>query len=150
MLREASNVRWRVATWAILIWTGLMALWFFAWRSNETDSHLFSAVIGTISLFSLWFVGFIILVIYWFMSRPKHYRAVYGPKGQHVVVPEQEAKEWVEMEGWTYQPPQPYAGQQPSVAHMRSDMVTPRASADFLSRRAKREETQDDAPVADD
>jgi hypothetical protein len=36
------------------------------------------------------------------------------------------------------------------VAHMRSDMVTPRASADFLSRRAKREETQDDAPDADD
>ena len=35
------------------------------------------------------------------------------------------------------------------VAHTRSDMVTPRASADFLSKRAKREETQDDAPNAD-
>jgi hypothetical protein len=52
----------------------------------------------------IWFVGFIIMSIIWFMSRPKNNVTVYGPQGQQVSVSEKEAANRVKK-GWTYHLP---------------------------------------------
>jgi hypothetical protein len=53
--------RWRKATWAIVIFTALMGYWIFG-RST--------GIIGGTFLLGVWFVGFVILLIVWFISRP--------------------------------------------------------------------------------
>jgi hypothetical protein len=115
-------VRWRKATWALIIWTALMAVWLFYALANPATSEEryvpFVIVFTAIALILCWFIGLVILALVWFMSRPKANTPIYGPQGQWMRVTEKEAKRRVEKEGWTYQPPrlypqQPYQGQQP-------------------------------------
>lgn len=112
--------KWRKATWALVIWTVLMAIWIGSGIAatsgggtdcgtldQETCDAAFGvgAGIGLTALFFLWFIGFIILGLVWLMSRPKENVVVFGPDGQQVTVSEKEAKRRVEKQGWTYQPP---------------------------------------------
>jgi hypothetical protein len=106
-------------TWTILVWTALFALWGISAGgalSNRcvglTGDDLsvcqagtaIGGGIGLTFIFMLWFIGFIVLAIVWFMSRPKNMVIVYGPAGQQVSVSEAEAKRRV-AKGWTYTPP---------------------------------------------
>jgi RNA polymerase subunit RPABC4/transcription elongation factor Spt4 len=77
---------WRKATWAVVIWTVLMAIWIIAGSqqtpdktcAGETGSALdlcqsayhLGTGIGVTLLFALWFIGFVILSLIWLMSRP--------------------------------------------------------------------------------
>lgn len=105
-------------TWVIVIWTALFAVWGITGVgavSNEcvgktgdelTTCQAATAIGGGIGLtliFILWFIGFIILSLIWFMSRPKNSVVVYGPQGQQVSVTEKEAAKRV-RNGWAYQP----------------------------------------------
>lgn len=78
--------RWRKATWALVIWTGLMALWAVAGVSavgdncaGRTGSALEACQAGTaigggigLTLIAMvWFIGFIVLALIWLMSRPQ-------------------------------------------------------------------------------
>jgi hypothetical protein len=114
--------RLRKASWAIVIFTALMALWIVSGVSGASNNcagmtgdqlttcQAGTAIGGGIAvtlLFMIWFVGFVVLAIVWFMSRPKDNVTVFGPAGQQVVVSEQEAKNRVERQGWTYQRPSP-------------------------------------------
>ena len=75
-------------TWLIFIFTGLMFAWMIGGASANSDNCSEYAVgtslrgsceagtnigtgIGITLIFGLWFVGFIILSIIWFMTRPK-------------------------------------------------------------------------------
>ena len=127
-----TQVRWRKATWAIIIWTALCAYWLYDGVLNtQAESAerygLFYFLIVGFSIIFTWFVGLLVLTIVWLLSRPKPNTYIYGPQGQSTVVTEKEAKRRVEQEGWSYQPPrlhpsqlyppqsypQPYQGQQP-------------------------------------
>lgn len=84
---ECTLRKWRKMTWAILVWTALMAVWAIAGAasnncgSQKGDQYLSAhdaqaacaagTGIGVALIFFLWFIGFIILAIVWFMSRPK-------------------------------------------------------------------------------
>ena len=104
---------WRKMTWTILIWTVVMGVWIVGGGSaasstpTSNDAEAVGVAIGTgigvTMLFMLWFIGFIILALIWFMSRPKNNVAVFGPQGQQVMVSESEAKKRVEKQGWTYE-----------------------------------------------
>lgn len=105
---------WRKMTWALVIWTVLIGLWLASYAgavgdietssSAEEAGVAIGAGIGTTFLFIIWFLGFVILSIIWFMSRPKTNVTVYGPAGQQVMVSEKDARRRVEKQGWTYQP----------------------------------------------
>jgi hypothetical protein len=112
----------RKMSWTILIWTALFVLWAATGLgavSNNcaglsgsalTNCQAITAVGGGIGLsiiFSMWFVGFIVLAVVWFATRPKSNVVIYGPQGQQVTLPEGEARRRVEKQGWTYQPPTP-------------------------------------------
>lgn len=60
-------LRWRKMTWLILIFTVLMIAW-AASAFGTADAA--TAAIGSTFLFGIWFIGFIILSIIWFMTRP--------------------------------------------------------------------------------
>src|SRR5450759_3026051 len=78
---------WRKATWAVVIWTVLMAFWMIAGSqqtpdktcAGETGSALelcqsayhVGTGIGVTLLFVLWFIGFVVLSLVWLMSRPQ-------------------------------------------------------------------------------
>jgi len=81
---------WRKMTWALIIWSVLMAVWIIGGASSAdngsecaqqahrylTQSDCTSARdvgtgIAVAGLMVLWFVGFIILSLIWFMTRPK-------------------------------------------------------------------------------
>lgn len=81
-------LRWRPMTWLIFIFTGLMFAWIIGGANANSDNCAEYAVgsagrssceagtnigtgIGVTIIFGLWFVGFIILSIIWFMTRPK-------------------------------------------------------------------------------
>lgn len=111
---------WRKATWAIVIWTVLMALWVVTGVGSVSNNcagqagdqlaacQAGTAIGGGIAvtfLIMLWFIGFVVLALIWFMSRAKENVAVFGPAGQQVMVSEKEAKKRVEKQGWTYQKP---------------------------------------------
>jgi hypothetical protein len=83
---------WRKMTWAILIFTALMAIWAIA-GAGSADNHAYclrhhgvltvqecedarntGTGIGVFLLFLLWMTGFIILSIIWFMTRPRGVR----------------------------------------------------------------------------
>jgi len=77
-------------TWAIVIWSALMLLWIvlgiasadnanhcaqeahpFLTQEACTDARDAGTGIGVAVLFVLWFFGFVILSLIWFMTRPK-------------------------------------------------------------------------------
>lgn len=78
---------WRKATWAVVIWTVLMAIWMIGGSqqtpdktcAGETGSALdlcqsayhVGTGIGVTLLFVLWFIGFVVLSLVWLMSRPQ-------------------------------------------------------------------------------
>jgi hypothetical protein len=66
---------WRKATWAIVIWAILGVLWLWAgWSAVDTGNtaEAVGAGIGTGIVIFFWFLGFVILSIVWFMSRPRY------------------------------------------------------------------------------
>lgn len=68
--------RWRLPTWLILIFTVLMVAWA---RSALSNTDAATTAIGATFVFGIWFVGFIILSIIWFMTRPdRRYCPVCG------------------------------------------------------------------------
>ncbi len=112
-------MRWRKSTWANVIWNGLMAWLLVDGLQNTQVDETYGAlaiilpVIAVWSLLVIWFIGFIILALIWLVSVPKRDTAIYGPQGQWMWVTENDAKRRVEKEGWTYQPPQPFAAAGP-------------------------------------
>jgi hypothetical protein len=117
-------------TWAILIWTGLFILWGATGVGAVSDECVgltgedlsicqagtaIGGGIGLTFIFLLWFVGFVVLAIVWFMTRPKNNVLVYGPQGQQVMVSESEAKKRTEKQGWTYTPPAPPSSGTPAT-----------------------------------
>jgi hypothetical protein len=80
-------LRWRKMSWAILVWTAIFVVWTVAGTSgtgNEIDECVAEGVlsrseceaaigvgtgIGVTLIWLLWFVGFIVLSIIWFMTR---------------------------------------------------------------------------------
>ena len=110
----------RKMTWVILIWTALFVVWGVAGAgavSNNCPGLTGDALatcqaataigggIGLTVIFILWFIGFIVLALIWFMTRPKNNVIVYGPQGQQVTVTESEARKRVEKLGWSYTRP---------------------------------------------
>lgn len=80
-------LRWRKMSWLIWIFTALMFIWMVSGASSNSDNcneytlgtSARSACeagtnvgtgIGVVILFFVWFIGFIILSIIWFMTRP--------------------------------------------------------------------------------
>ena len=85
--------RWRKMTWAIFVFTGIMLAWAIGGAGAATNSHAIAqcvqgaggvlssadcksagqvgAGIGVALLGVLWFVGFIVLSIIWFMTKPR-------------------------------------------------------------------------------
>lgn len=111
--------RWRKATWALAVWTVLMAVWIGSGIVAVSDrcdglrgtsletcqaATAIGGGLGVSVLITLWFIGFVVLGLVWLMSRPKENVVVYGPQGQQVTVSEKEAKRRVEKQGWSYQP----------------------------------------------
>jgi len=111
--------RWRKATWAILLFSGLMLVWIIGGVgavsdncAGKTGSALEACQAGTAIgggiavtfIIVIWFIGFVVLGLIWMMSRPKENVLVYGPAGQQVTVSEKEAKRRL-AKGWSYQPP---------------------------------------------
>lgn len=77
---------WRKATWAIVVWTAIFAIWIVGGLASAdigqnclgADQGLCEAAqtagtgIGVFLVGMIWFIGFIILAIVWFMSRPRY------------------------------------------------------------------------------
>jgi hypothetical protein len=84
--------RWRKMTWVIWIWTIIFAIWIIAGVSgNNSNDHAYcrthvdqyfsmkdclaashaGTAIGAALIFMLWFIGFIVLALIWFMTRRK-------------------------------------------------------------------------------
>lgn len=81
---------WRKMTWVIIVWSVLMAAWIiggviaadngehcareghrYLSQSACTSARDVGTGIGVAALFLLWFFGFVVLSLIWFMSRPK-------------------------------------------------------------------------------
>ena len=74
---------WRKMTWVLVVWTGVMFTWMIAGgisagsECNDLVSEAEQAGcvagtgIGVAGLFILWFLGFIVLGLIWFMTRPR-------------------------------------------------------------------------------
>ena len=82
---------WRKMTWALLIWSVLMLIWVIAAAGNASSSaheycmthHEFLSMreceslheagtgVGVGLVIGLWFFGFVVLSIIWFMTRPR-------------------------------------------------------------------------------
>jgi hypothetical protein len=108
----------RIATWAILIWTAVMAVGILAaflgiggdcvglagseLSACQSDAWVRGGI-GLTLLVLLWVVVAIPMAIVWFMSRPKENVVVFGPSGQQVMLSETEARKRVEQPGWSYQ-----------------------------------------------
>jgi hypothetical protein len=105
-------VRWRKATWALALWTALMALWLGLGIVNVADeprepgmglSLGYLAGFGIIIL--IWFVGFVALSLVWLMSRPgESHVLMYGPNGEQKTMTTDQARR-LEKHGWTRIPP---------------------------------------------
>ena len=71
----------RKMTWVLLIWTALCAIWLIAGVAGvdecppgDTACEAGTAIgagIGIVLIFFVWFIGFIIASIIWFMTKPK-------------------------------------------------------------------------------
>lgn len=92
-----------------------MAVWLFYALANPATSEekyvSFVIVLTAVGLILCWFIGLVILAVVWALSRPKANTTIYGPQGQWMRVTERAARRRVEQEGWSYQPPPPYAPQ---------------------------------------
>lgn len=78
---------WRKATWALVIWTTVFVIWIVAGIASVPvptvadcgvlDQQTCQAAtnigagIGVTFLLIVWFIGFLILSLIWFMSRPR-------------------------------------------------------------------------------
>ena len=109
-------VRWRKATWANIIWNALMAWLLVGGLQNTQVDERYGAFaiialgMAVQGLLVIWFVGSITLALIWLVSMPKRNTAVFGPQGRHAMLTEQDAKRWVEREGWSYFPQPPSGG----------------------------------------
>jgi hypothetical protein len=81
--------QWRKMTWALIVWTALTGFFMIAGVNQASgvsaeckndvtlgtklcnDAQDAGTAIGVGLLLGLWFVGFIVLSLVWFMSRPK-------------------------------------------------------------------------------
>jgi hypothetical protein len=76
-------LRWRKMTWVLALWTALALVLIVAGAGNQPacppgvancEAYQAGATIGTglavTAILGVWFVGFIILSIIWFMTRP--------------------------------------------------------------------------------
>jgi len=72
----------RKMTWALIIWSALMALWAIVGGSHaastcNTTSQAYNTgcqagtAIGVGLIIGLWFIGFVVLSLIWFMTKPK-------------------------------------------------------------------------------
>ena len=73
MIRNA-----RKMSWVLVAWTAFFAWWVFGGLTNADctnsaypDACLAGAGVGVMLVIGLWFIGFVVLSIVWFMSRPK-------------------------------------------------------------------------------
>ena len=74
-------MKWRKMTWALIIWSVLMLIWVIAGTSgancgSKGDQYSKAGCeagtgIGVGIVIFLWFVGFVVLSLIWFMTRPK-------------------------------------------------------------------------------
>jgi hypothetical protein len=112
----------RFATWLLIVWTGLMGLGTLAALfgigadcvapgGGELGSCLSDAWIrGSVGLMLLVFLWFVVAAPLWVLfthTRPKPNVFVYGPAGQQVMLPEDEAARRVQQPGWSYRNPTP-------------------------------------------
>jgi hypothetical protein len=80
---------WLTATWALLIFTaGMIIMW---------------ATTGSIAPMVLWLIGMFVVVVLWFMNRPKLNVRIYGPSGKEWTVSAATAERRV-AHGWSYEP----------------------------------------------
>jgi membrane protein implicated in regulation of membrane protease activity len=98
---------WRKATWSIVIWSGLILAWVLTGLAANVS------VIGQIVT---WFVGSVLLVLVWMMSRSRFTTEIFGPQGQHRTVTAKNAKGRVERRGWSYTRPAPDAVSGPGAS----------------------------------
>ena len=78
-------------TWALIAWSVLMLIWIIGGASStncgdkptelEKNACEAGTGIGVTALFMLWFVGFVVLSLIWFMTRPRD-SASPPPHGQ--------------------------------------------------------------------
>jgi hypothetical protein len=71
----------------------------------EATGQAIGATLGVGFILFIWFIGFVVLFLVWFMTRPKENVMVYGPEGQAVTLSEKDARKRVERGGWSYTPP---------------------------------------------
>ena len=81
-------LRWRKMSWAIVLFTGLMATWIVAGVAGNADNCLdrpagssaraaceagtdVGTGIAVAGLLGVWFMGFVVLSLVWFMTRPR-------------------------------------------------------------------------------
>jgi len=74
----------RKMTWALWIWTVLFAVWIIVGISDRAskdcppgdqlcrDASDTGTGIGVALIIILWFMGFVVLSLIWFMTRPRH------------------------------------------------------------------------------
>jgi hypothetical protein len=110
----------RLATWAFVLWTALMALGIFGaflgigadcaglagseFASCEADAWARGGI-GLTLLVILWAVIAAPIAIVWLLTRPAANVAVFGPQGQQVMLSEDDARKRVAQPGWGYQLP---------------------------------------------
>ena len=94
--------RWRLSSWAIIIWTLLMIAWAVSGAVSVAEScadktgearricegvGVLAGGIGLTFIGFLWFVGFLILGLIWFARRPQQVIAAGPTWGQSMAPP---------------------------------------------------------------
>ncbi len=126
-LGRESLLRWRKATWANIIWNGFMAWLLVGSLQNTQIDERYGAFayiatgVAVWTLLVIWFIGSIILALIWLASQPERDTAIYGPQGQRMIVTEEEARRWVDGDGWSYYPRPPYPAQHHQGQHAPQD-----------------------------
>jgi predicted amidophosphoribosyltransferase len=63
-----NSFRWRKMTWAIVLFTAFMLWW--AWSTANRAAGVLTAGFALTFLFGIWLIGFLILSVIWFATRP--------------------------------------------------------------------------------